>query len=186
MKNHKISKEQIFSAAKKIANEQGLKKVNIRNVASECGVSIGSVYNYYETKGELVFDVVKDYWQDVFDRKTLAELPMDDFCEFFEKFYDLLSDRLIDFLSDWVSVMSNFSDSEKVTGKRKEAEIFSEVKNLLDRVITEDKKINQDIFLEKFDREQFLDFIIFNMINMLKYGNRDCSFFIKIIKELLY
>ncbi|MGI5824780.1 MAG: TetR/AcrR family transcriptional regulator [Bacillota bacterium] len=186
MKSAKITKEQIFKAAKKIAHEQGLKQVNIRNVAKECQVSVGSVYNNYETKGDLVFDVVKDYWQSAFDRESLSALPPEDFCEFFGEFYQLVGKKLMGFMSEWVSVMSAFSDSEKMMGKRKEAEIFDEVRNILSRVMAADKKIQAKIWQEKFDREEMLDFIIFNMLNMLKQGRRDCSFFIKVLRELLY
>ena len=186
MSNTKVSKEKIFAAAKKIANEQGLKKVNIRNVAAECHVSIGSVYNYYETKGDLVFEVVRDYWQSAFDRTALAQLPTTDFCDFFAAFYPMLGKKLMGFMAEWVSVMSTFSESEKAVGKQHEAETFGKVKEILNSVLANDPNVNTDIWLNTFDKEEMLDFIIFNMISMLKQGQRDCSFFIKVLRELLY
>ena len=52
--------------------------------------------------------------------------------------------------------------------------------------LANDEKINQDLWQQKFDRDQMLDFIIFNLINMLKQGRTDCSFFVKVLRELLY
>ena len=168
MGNTKVSKEKIFLAAKKIANEQGLKKVNIRNVAAECDVSIGSVYNYYETKGDLVFDVVLDYWQSAFDKTALAQLPTTDFCDFFAAFYPMLGKKLMGFMAEWVSVMSTFSDAEKAVGKQHEAKTFGRVKEILKNVLENDPNIKADIWHNTFDKDEMMDFIIFNM-------NKICS-----------
>ena len=43
--NNKNQKETILSAAKNIAIEQGITKINIRSVAQNSGIAIGTVYN---------------------------------------------------------------------------------------------------------------------------------------------
>ena len=48
------SKEIILEASKKLIREEGLNSINIRSVASACGVSVGSIYNYFDSKSELV------------------------------------------------------------------------------------------------------------------------------------
>ena len=182
----KITREQIFAAAKNIANTQGLKKVTIRNVAGECGVAIGSVYNYYETKGELVFEVAKDYWQSIFDREQMSKLPQDDFCDFIESLYGVIASKLSGFMRQWISVMSNFSEEDKSLGRAKEAEIFSGVKKLLQFAMDNDKKVNNEIWQNDFNKEEMLDFIFTNMLNSMRRGAADCEFLTKVLRRALY
>lgn len=186
MKTTKITKEQIFQAACKIANEQGLKQVTVRNVAAACKVSIGSVYNNYETKGELVFDVAKDYWRSVFDTAVLDSLPKDDFCDFCGALYKILSHKLSGFMREWISVMSTFSDEDKSMGRAKEAEIFSGFKILLQKALDNDKKINNQVWENDFSKEEMLNFIFTNMLNSLRQGAKNCDFLIKVLRKALY
>ena len=45
------SREAILAASQKLVMEKGLQAVNMRTVASVCGVAVGSVYNYFSLKG---------------------------------------------------------------------------------------------------------------------------------------
>lgn len=182
----RITREQIFTAAKNIANREGLKKVTIRSVAAECGVSIGSVYNHYETKGELVFEVARDYWQSIFDREQLDKLPREDFCEFVGALYGVIAGRLSGFMRQWISVMSGFSEEDKSLGKATEAEIFSGVKLLLATAMTNDAKINSEIWQNDFNKEEMLDFIFSNMLNLMRRGAKDCEFLTRVLRRVLY
>ena len=53
-----ISKQQILDAAFALASESGLAGLSIRDVARACNVAVGTVYNSYPTKNDLVNDVV--------------------------------------------------------------------------------------------------------------------------------
>ena len=48
------SREAILAASQKLVMEKGLQAVNMRTVASVCGVAVGSVYNYFPSKAELL------------------------------------------------------------------------------------------------------------------------------------
>lgn len=60
------SKEIILEASKKLIREEGLNSINIRSVASACGVSVGSIYNYFDSKSELVAATVESIWSEIF------------------------------------------------------------------------------------------------------------------------
>lgn len=67
-----ISKEQILEAAYEIATTKGLGALSIRAVAAACGVAVGTVYNSYPTKSDLVNDVVGRFWQRAFSDRMGA------------------------------------------------------------------------------------------------------------------
>ena len=46
--------ERILACARVLLLEQGIDGLNIRAVASACGVAVGMVYNYYGSKGDAV------------------------------------------------------------------------------------------------------------------------------------
>ena len=48
------SKEEILKTSRALIQEQGWSAVSIRSVAAACGVSVGSIYNYFDSKAELV------------------------------------------------------------------------------------------------------------------------------------
>ncbi|MDE8322655.1 TetR/AcrR family transcriptional regulator [Erysipelothrix rhusiopathiae] len=66
MKKAVISKESLLEVAKDIVFKDGLDKLNMRNLAQKADVSIGSVYNYFSSKNDLLLDVIEDFWKQVF------------------------------------------------------------------------------------------------------------------------
>ncbi len=52
----------LLETAKKQIKENGYKKTTIRSVASECGIAVGTVYNYFESKDMLIAGFVSEEW----------------------------------------------------------------------------------------------------------------------------
>ena len=65
------SKEDILKTSRELIREQGWSAVNIRSVAAACGVSVGSIYNYFDSKADLVGETVESVWCQIFiSRRT--------------------------------------------------------------------------------------------------------------------
>ena len=54
------SREAILEECRKIVMEQGISAVNMRSVAAACGVAVGSIYNYFPSKTDLIGAAVED------------------------------------------------------------------------------------------------------------------------------
>ena len=67
------SKEEILKAGRKIAQEKGLDAINMRSVAAECNIALGTLYNYYANKDELVLAVIESIWKDIFHIKECKD-----------------------------------------------------------------------------------------------------------------
>ena len=52
------SKEDILSVSRELAAEKGIQEINMRSVAARCGVAVGSVYNYFSSKNDLMIAVI--------------------------------------------------------------------------------------------------------------------------------
>ena len=65
-------KQLILSHAKEILYQQGYQKLSMRALSKACGIALGTIYNYYPTKKDLVFEMMTDYWQRFLD--TVVEI----------------------------------------------------------------------------------------------------------------
>ncbi|WP_406243725.1 TetR/AcrR family transcriptional regulator [Tissierella carlieri] len=62
MENYnKNYREIILSEAKDIAMKEGISNINIRAVAKNSGIAIGTVYNYFPSKGDLLVAIIEDF-----------------------------------------------------------------------------------------------------------------------------
>lgn len=53
-----------IQATKEILKGEGIKCVNVRNIAQQAGYSYATLYNYFKDVKELVFECVKDFQQE--------------------------------------------------------------------------------------------------------------------------
>ena len=67
------SKEEILEVSRKIAARDGITAVNMRTVAAECGIALGSLYNYFVSKAELLSATVEAVWADIFPVGKISE-----------------------------------------------------------------------------------------------------------------
>ena len=78
-------KEALLTEVKKQIEERGYKATTIRSVASECGVAVGTVYNYFPSKDMLIACFLLEDWLTVV--KKLNSLPKTDNHDFLFEIY---------------------------------------------------------------------------------------------------
>jgi AcrR family transcriptional regulator len=62
----------ILQAAKEQLMQEGYRGFSIRKVARQCGLAVGTIYNYFPSKKDLVVTLMIDYWEDAFAALTRA------------------------------------------------------------------------------------------------------------------
>ena len=60
------SRPAILAAARELVRRQGWDALTIRSLASACGVSVGTVYHYFDSKDDLTAATVESVWQEIF------------------------------------------------------------------------------------------------------------------------
>ena len=68
-------REQLLKTARKQIAEWGYANTTIRSVAGQCGVGVGTVYNYFSSKDMLIATFMLEDWQECLAR--VAEAPTD-------------------------------------------------------------------------------------------------------------
>lgn len=179
------SKEDILETSRKLIQQQGWSAINIRSVAAACGVSVGSIYNYFDSKAMLVCATIESVWCEIFHRPedgavfrdTQACIAwmygrMEYGCKQYPGFFTLHS--------------LGFMQEDKSDGKRKMQQTWQHILDELCSVLKQDDRIRADAFTEQFTAERFADVLFSLMLSALLRQDYDPAAILEIVSRTLY
>ena len=179
------SKEDILKASRMLIQKEGWSAVNIRSVASACGVSVGSIYNYFDSKAALMGAVVESVWCEIFHRPengavfqdTLACITwlygrMEYGCKQYPGFFSLHS--------------LGFLGEDKSDGRQKMQQTWQHILEGLCSVLRRDANVRPDAFTREFTAEKFADLLFSLMLSALMRQDYDPGAVLEIVRRTLY
>ena len=156
------SKEEILKAGRMIAQEKGLNAINMRSVATECNIALGTLYNYYSNKEELVLAVIESIWKDIFHIK---ECKKDiSFLDFVAFILSCLKDSKEKYPNFFVSHSMILESKIKDDAKDRMNNCFTHIKGMMLSVLENDKTIDSSCFSNSFSKNEFVSFIFSNIL----------------------
>ncbi|MBS7008665.1 TetR/AcrR family transcriptional regulator [Anaerostipes sp.] len=185
MKKAVTSREAILAASRKLVMESGLQAVNMRTVASACGVAVGSVYNYFSSKTELLTATVEEVWKEIFHMSEHSS-QFADFADSAAWLFERIQDGSRKYPGFFTLHSMSFAAGEKEQGRRMMEQYFGHIKQELLHVLDNDHKIKPDVFNENLTRESFIDFVFMNVTSLMLEKKRDCRSLLEIIRRILY
>uniref|UniRef100_UPI0028057977 TetR/AcrR family transcriptional regulator n=1 Tax=uncultured Anaerococcus sp. TaxID=293428 RepID=UPI0028057977 len=60
-----ISKEKILKESRDLVAEEGLDALSIRKLAKKCDLAVGTIYNYFSSKDDLMISTIESVWEDI-------------------------------------------------------------------------------------------------------------------------
>lgn len=172
MKKHVTSKEEILNTAMEIALEEGIEAVNIRKLATKCGMAVGSMYNYYKSKEELFAELSEHFWNKILENQERLYHQGMDFTTFLQQYFAYLYGKLNSYDSKWYEMMNE--------------RVKSETLMLFKAVLKEDERVNQYIWNMELNQDVFCEYVFVNVIALLRSGENNCRFFVFLLEKLLY
>lgn len=179
------SKEEILRISRELIRREGWSAVNIRSVAAACGVSVGSIYNYFESKSALVGAAVESVWCEIFHRPEDGAVfqdtqacvawlygRMEYGCKQYPGFFTLHS--------------LGFMGEDKAHGKRRMQQTWQHILEGLCAVLRRDEGIRPDAFTEQFTPEKFADILFSLMLSALLRQDYDPAAVLEIVRRTLY
>lgn len=179
------SKESILNVSQELIKSQGWTAVNIRAVAAECGISVGSVYNYFHSKSDLLSAVVESVWCDIFHFPE-SRSTFDDFVSCLEWIFDCMKEGNVKYPGFFTLHSMSFLEEDKSNGKLLMAQSWKHIQNGLHTVLKNDKNVRQDAFDQVFTCEEFIHIIFSFILSALLQQNYDCSAILEMTRRLLY
>jgi len=179
------SKEDILKACREIVSEEGLSAVNMRAVAKKCGVALGSLYNYFPNKEELLLETIGSVWQDIFhmDRSCGAEQG---FPETVEWIFESVRGGAQEYPNFFTTHSLSFASTGKSRAISTMDEYLGHMKDGMAAALKTDSLIRTDIFSEDFPENDFLDFILSSILLLLLQQKKDCRILLEMIRKTIY
>lgn len=179
------SKEEILKTSRELIRQKGWGAVNIRSVAAACGVSVGSIYNYFESKAELVGETVESIWCEIF-RHPQQGMVFEDIQECIRWMYERMEYGCKAYPGFFTLHALGFMQEEKSDGKRRMQQTWKHILNGLCMVLQRDARIRPDAFTEQFTAQQFADILFSLMLSALMRKDYDPSTVLELIHRTLY
>lgn len=140
-------KEELMIKGKDILVNKGYNALNIRDLAKNCNIGIGTFYNYYQNKDEIVRAIIKTDWEKIVRETHVKILNSNE--EFKEKLYTIY-DGIYRFLSNY---LDTFMVMVSAGGKKHRSDkILIPYENILKDILVLHKEkgdISYDISDEK-------------------------------------
>lgn len=179
------SKEDILAASRELIKKNGWTAVSIRAVAARCSVSPGTIYNYFESKAELVGATIESVWYEIFfhpKNDLIFHSAVDCVTWIFERleygnqqFPGFFSFHSLGFMHD-----------EKEKGKKLMMKTWGHILNGICAVLREDPNVRKDAFDEEFTVKEFADILFSLILVAIIRQDYNPSNILKLIKKTLY
>lgn len=156
------TKEDILTASRELIKENGWAAVSIRAVASRCCVSAGTIYNYYESKADMIGDTIESVWHEIFFQPQ-DQYVFNDVEACVSWIYERLQYGNMKFPGFFSLHSFGFIKEEKTDGKKRMIQTWEHILNGLCVVLKNDPKVRADVFDKQFTEKQFAD-ILFSLI----------------------
>lgn len=171
----------LLRSAKNIADTEGIEAVNIRSIARKAGIASGTVYNYFSNKEEILLALTEEYWnQALLDMKR--NITADSFCGQLQDIFFFLREQIDQSAGKLMNSLGNM----ETAGQLRMLSAQTELETILIRCMERDADIRGDIWDELFTKKQFAHFIMMNLMMLLKTRASDITFFVILIKRVLY
>lgn len=186
-----ISRENIINIAKEIVSKEGIQAVNMRYISKKAGFAVGSIYNYFPSKNDLIIAVVESIWEDIFHIDKGFD-DFDRFTEYIEKLFENIVYKSKNYPNFFtlhsMGFMTDKDNKQNKDDKGKETmdRYFSHMKIKLLEILNNDKNIKEDAFNVNFTKEKFIDFVFSNIIIFLMRDKNDCEILIETINRSIY
>lgn len=179
------SKEEILQASRTLLKEQGWTAINIRAVASACHVSVGSIYNYFGSKADLVSNTVESVWHEIFhepaDKRVFKDIQS---CV--NWMYERMAFGSQEYPGFFTLHSMNFMSEGKEDGKKKMQQTWNHIHHNFCHVMERDPYIRKDAFDDEFTPAQFADVLFSMMISALIRQDYNPDSALQLIKRTLY
>lgn len=179
------SKEEILKTSRELIQRQGWSAVSIRSVASACGVSVGSIYNYFESKAELVGATVESVWCEIFHRPEDAAV-FQDVKACITWMYERMAYGCKQYPGFFTLHSLSFMREDKPDGKRRMQQTWQHIWAGLCAVLRQDVKIQPDAFTEQFPAEKAADVLFSLMLSAMLRQDYDPSAVLELVQRMLY
>lgn len=179
------SKEEILCISIKLIQKQGWQALNIRTLAKECHISVGSIYNYFHNKSDLIAATVERVWHDIFHfSENTADFK--DFVHCVEWIFKSLKQGEEKYPGFFAFHSMIFMEEDKANGQKLMAESWQHMRDCLYQILIHDSNVRMEVFDHTFTPEKFVEILFSLILAAMVRHDYDCSGIIGMIRRTIY
>ncbi len=179
------SKTAILNVCRELIQTQGPDAINIRAVAKACNISTGSIYNYFNSKYDLIAATVESVWYDIFHFPENKEM-FDTLISCVKWTFDSLRKGDEKYPGFFTMHSVSFIGEEKSDGQQRMAQSWIHIKEVLSTALANDPNVRPDAFDDSFTQRDFTEILFSLIISALLQHNYDCSGILGLIRRVIY
>ena len=179
------SKEAILKVCRELVSEQGLGALNMRSVAKACQVALGSLYNYFSGKDELVLATIESVWRDIFhmEQDCQTDLP---FPEYVEWIFKSVRNSTLKYPNFFTAHSLSFAGSGKNKARELMEGYFAHMKMGMIQSLHGDEAVRPDAFTPELTEEDLAAFVLTNILTLLVQQKESCDVLLAVIRRTIY
>ncbi|EKV57214.1 TetR family transcriptional regulator [Brachyspira hampsonii 30446] len=185
MNNIITSKEDILKASRELIKRKGINSINMRSVAEEANIAVGSIYNYFKSKEELTIAVIVSVWADIFHSSDIS-LESESFIDSIDSIFKILEKGDKKYPNFFALHSNIMFGKNKDKGVNVMMNMIKHIKDNMYKTIIKDKNIREDAFNDNLNTDKFIDIIFSFIMDSMMKGNYDSSSIKEIIKRTIY
>lgn len=179
------SREAILKACRKLISEKGISSLNMRAVAKDCDVALGALYYYFPSKNDLLIAAIESVWEDIFRFQDIQCQEIS-FLAYMEKTFYHVQKGIQKYPNFFTIHSISFSAKNRGEAYDKMRQYLEKLKERMLVFIRMDHSIHKDVFSTNFSEEDFVDFVLANLICLLVQKKKSCQLLLEVMKRTLY
>lgn len=176
----KDPKETILRIAKYHLLDQGIETLNMRAIAKDAEISVGTLYNYFPNKDYIVIALMASFWEDFLQDVETLEVEGETLWSNLQKMYEKLTDTIKAFRIEWLSGEGFQSQEAKTEGARHQKQMRHRVLFAIERQFEQ-----FDESSEVFSRNELARLVLSNWLGMLTNAYMDYELFERVLKKTI-
>ena len=184
MNNSHTTKDAIILKIREIVARDGLNALSIRGLAKELDSSVGIIYYYFPSKDELIVEAIESVWEDIF--QISDEIQNLSFSAYMSKIFENIISGTKKYPNFFTLHTIMLQTDEKSRAKSMMHIYMNKLKNKMREVLDGDKTVKDSAFTDSFTEDDFISFIMSNIMSLILDPSYKKDFFIKLIDKILY
>lgn len=177
------AREKILRAARDIAAAQGTENLCMRAVAQSCGLALGTIYNYFPTKTDLLLELMAGMWDEFLAEAAEEAAREPDFFAALHGVYTRMQACAARFKAAWLTPPFYRMPGGVQRGLVRERDYFSRLAALLTQLLERARDSGQ--IAPKKSVPDTARFILLNFMAMARQPSFSYELFEEFLKELV-
>ena len=180
-----ISQGEILQVSRNMILESGISTFSMRTVAGKCGVALGSIYNYFPSKADLISATIESVWKEIF--KPFDEISrLHNFIDCVVVLFDTIKNGNEKYPGFFTVHSLNFAAGDKAKGKEMMGKYFDTLEHKLLDALENDDHVRENLFQNGLTKKTFVNYVWTLLVSILIKGDTDCNPLVEMIKNCIY